>query len=144
LQRNVLSRLFNPVVLQRLDDAPTKYPHGEAMSLPDAFTWTQAAVFGDLADGRVSKANAIHRSLQQYYARMLARMLLAPEPSLPYDAQSLARTELVALAHDVQTARARRSLDLMTRSHLDALDAVVRDALTARTVVPVEKSAAPG
>ncbi len=143
LQRGVLSRMFNPVVLQRLDDAPAKYPHGEAMCLPDVFAWTQAAVFGDLSDGRIVEANEIHRALQQYYARMLAQMLLAPAPALPYDAQSLARTELVALAHDVQKARGMRSLDLMTRSHLDALDAVAHDALAARTVVPVQKAAAP-
>jgi hypothetical protein len=111
--------------------------------LPDVFAWTQAAVFGDLSDGRIVEANEIHRALQQYYARMLAQMLLAPAPALPYDAQALARTELVAVAHDVQKARGMRSLDLMTRSHLDALDAVAHDALAARTVVPVQKAAAP-
>ncbi|MBD5654708.1 MAG: zinc-dependent metalloprotease, partial [Candidatus Eremiobacteraeota bacterium] len=135
-QQRVLDELFDPVVLQRLADLPLKYAPGTTMSLTDVFAWTQKSIFGDIASGRIAKADEIHRSLQQSYARMLAQMLLAPAPETPYDARSLARAELVALSADVAKARSRRDFDLLTRAHIAALGAVATDALTARTVVP--------
>jgi hypothetical protein len=69
-------------------------------------------------------------------------MLLAPAPDTPFDAQSLARAELVELAGDVSKAKAHRNLDLLTRAHIDALAAVAQDALTARSVVPVTRAVA--
>jgi hypothetical protein len=139
-QKRILDQMFQPVVLQRLDDLSLKYAPGTTMSLSDVFTWTQKAVYGDLSDGRIANANEIHRSLQQSYARMLAHMVLAPDAGVPYDAQSLARAELSSLAGDIAKAETRAKLDLLTRAHLDALGAVARDALTARTVVPAAPS----
>jgi hypothetical protein len=78
----------------------------------------------------------IHRSLQQSYARMLAQMLLAPKPGTPYDAQSLARAELVAVRDQARAATARRGLDLLTKAHLEALQAIADQALSARMVIP--------
>jgi hypothetical protein len=137
LQQRVLSQMFNPIVLQRLDDLPLKYAPGTTMSLSDVFTWTQKAVFGDIATGGIANADEIHRSLQQSYARLLTKMVLSPPAETPYDAQSLARAELAALSSDLGKARAGNKLDLLTQAHLDALGAVARDALNARTVIPV-------
>jgi hypothetical protein len=137
LQQRILSELFDPVVLQRLDDLPLKYKPGTTMSLSDAFAWTQKSIFGDLSDGRIATANEIHRSLQLSYARMLAQMLLAPATGTPDDARSLARAELTELSRDVAKARANRKLDPLTAAHVVSLGVVARDALTARTVVPV-------
>ena len=78
----------------------------------------------------------VHRSLQQWYARMLAQMLLAPRPGTPYDAQSLARAELVAVRDDSRAARGRSGLDDLTRAHLAALESVADQALSARMVIP--------
>jgi hypothetical protein len=141
-QQRALAQIFDPVVLQRLDDLSLKYARGQCMSLSDAFAWTQHAIFADLTDGRIAGAGEIHRSLQQSYARLLANMILAPAPGTPFDAQSLARAELVNLSHDVSKARAHPNLDLLSRAHIDALAAVAQDALTARTVVPVTKAGA--
>jgi len=143
LQQRTLQAIFNPVVLQRLDDMPLKYAPGVAMSLEDAFTWTQRSVYGDLRSGRVASSGPIHRSLQQWYAHQLAQMLLAPARGTPYDAQSLARAELETLRSDVAAARVKRGLDMMTRAHLEALAAVADQALTAHTVVPA-MAPAPG
>ena len=115
-QQRTLTSMFAPALLQRLDDLPLKYGSGTSMTLSDAFTWTQQSVFGDLRNGLVANAGPIHRSLQQWYARKLAELLLAPKPGTPFDAQSLARAELVALRGDVKTARGKRGLNAMTRS----------------------------
>jgi hypothetical protein len=144
IQQSALQMMFQPVLLQRLDDSSLKYAPGTAMSLSDLFVWTQSAIFGDLRSGRGWRAGEIRRGLQQRYARMLAQMLLAPEPGTPYDAQSLARAELVALAADVRAAHGNPNLDLMTRAHLNALLAVADQALGARTVVPIPAPASSG
>jgi hypothetical protein len=136
LQQRTLAAIFSPALLQRLDDLSLKYAPGTTMSIEDAFAWTQTSVFGDLRTGRVASAGPIHRSLQQWYARMLAQRLLAPLPGTPYDAQSLARAELVSLRADAKAARAKARLDAITRAHLDALGDVADQALSARTVIP--------
>jgi hypothetical protein len=141
LQNRALAAMFNPVLLQRLDDLSMKYSAGTTMSLGDAFDWTQRSVFGDLNDGHVASAGEIHRSLQQSYARMLAQIILAPKPGTPYDAQSLARAALVSLRGDIRAARTHRGLDSMTQAHLAALDAVADQALSARIVVPLAPQA---
>jgi hypothetical protein len=63
-------------------------------------------------------------------------MLLAPKPGTPYDAQSLARAELVAVRDQARAATARRGLDLLTKAHLEALQAIADQALSARMVIP--------
>jgi hypothetical protein len=82
----------------------------------------------------------VHRNLQQWYARVLARLVLAPDPATPYDAQSLARAELVTLRAELVRAEAARSGDALVRAHLAALRNVADQALNARTVLPVSPS----
>ena len=135
LQGRLLGQLFAPVVLQRLDDLSLKYAPGATMTLTDLFAWTHRSVFGDLAS-----SSEVHRNLQQWYARVLARLVLAPDPATPYDAQSLARAELVTLRAELVRAEAARSGDALVRAHLAALRNVADQALNARTVLPVSPS----
>jgi hypothetical protein len=131
LQSFTLTRLFQPTMLQRLDDLSLKYPAGSTMGLADLFAWTQDAVFRDLRTGAGS--NEIHRSVQQWYAHKLAQIILAPMPGTPYDAQSLARAELVDLQSELQSARGG---DALTAAHLASLRAIVNQALDARITLP--------
>jgi hypothetical protein len=135
-QTQTLGLFFNPTTLQRLDDASLKYKPGQAMSLTDLFAWTHHAVFGDLTDGAVASAGEIHRNLQQWYARKLAQLVLSPAKGTPYDAQSLARADLVALQGEIAHARHAYALDALAQAHLASLAAVVGGALSAKTVLP--------
>jgi hypothetical protein len=135
LQNQALGSMFAPLVLQRLDDLPTKNRPGATMTLADLFTWTQRAVFAGLA-ASPAQATQIERNLQRRYARLLGTMVTAPAPGTPLDAQALARYELVALAGDVRRAEARTGSDLQTRAHLAALRTDIDRALDARTALP--------
>jgi len=126
--------MFSPLVLERLADLPTKAKPGETMTLADLFTWTQDSVFGDIENGRPSSSD-VHHNLQRRYARLLGKMATTPAAGTPYDAQALARHELVALHGQIQTALARKS-DLETQAHLEALDTDVTRALEAKVVIP--------
>ena len=131
LQSFTLTRLFQPAMLQRLDDLSLKYPQGSTMSLSDLFAWTQDAVYRDLRNGGGS--NEVHRSVQQWYARKLSQLVLKPADGTPYDAQSLARAELVNLQGTLQSAR---GADTLTAAHIASLKAIVNQTLDARIVVP--------
>jgi hypothetical protein len=134
LQNGALNYLFSPLVLQRLADLPTKYSAGKTMTLADLFTWTQAAIFADLIDGKPA-GTQVHRNLQRRYSRMLARMITTPLPGTPYDAEALAHHELLSLAGELRSNLNRSSLDLQTRAHLEAIQVDVTRALDARQVV---------
>jgi len=135
IQNQELGIMFQPAMLQRLDDLSLKARSGQTMSLADLFAWTQASVFGDLR-GRLTSIPLIHRSEQQTYAAMLGALLLSPAPGTPYDAQALARAELTNLQSELHSALGSSKLDTMTRAHLEDLQVRVSRTLDARTVVP--------
>ncbi len=65
---------------------------------------------------------------------MLERLATAPLPGTPYDAQALARHELVSLGRAVRRSLAKPNLDLQTRAHLEALGDEVKHALDTHNV----------
>ncbi len=135
---NQLTTMFQPLMLERLDDLSLKAKPGATMSLADLFDWTQRSLYSDLSNPKLQSIGEVHRALQQWYARKLAQVWLAPAPGTPYDAQSLARAKLVAVRDDVKTALGRPSLDELTRAHLQSLQDVVSRALETRQVVPAQ------
>lgn len=138
IQQQELARMFQPLMLERINDLELKAPRGTTMSLTDLFDWTQAAIYGDLKDPKLRSIGQIHRAEQQWYARLLARLWLSPGPNTPYDAQSLARDRLVRLRQDVKSALARGHLDAMTRAHLQSLQDAVARPLDARQLIPAK------
>jgi hypothetical protein len=135
-QNGELQTIFQPLMLQRIDDLVTKAKPGQTMSLADLFSWTQSSVFGDLRPGRVGPIPLIHRNLQQNYVTLLSGLLLTPQAGTPFDAQSLARSELTSLQGDLRSALASTRLDATTRAHLEYLQVRVSRTLDARTVIP--------
>ncbi len=133
-----LATMFQPLMFDRLNDLSLKAKPGATMSLTDLFNWTQTSLYGDLRDPKLRTIGEVHRALQQWYARKLGQIWLAPEPGTPYDAQSLARASLVALRGSLKTALSRPGLDQLTRAHLESLADVVTQALDARQVIPTK------
>ncbi|HXW50414.1 MAG TPA: zinc-dependent metalloprotease, partial [Candidatus Acidoferrales bacterium] len=136
LAEQQLARMFQPLMLERVDDLALKAKPGSTMSLTDLFDWTQRSLFGDLHDPKLQTIGEVHRAIQQWYARKLVQIWLAPDPGTPYDGQSMARAELVDLQGTLAGALGRSGLDEVTRAHLASLQDVVTRALTARQMVP--------
>jgi hypothetical protein len=135
MQLRALSYMYAPLVLSRLADLPSKAQPGETMTIADLFAWSQASIFGDIADGRVAQATNVHRNLQRRYATMLRTLALEPPRGTPYDAQALARFELKALDRYLALAESKPGLDLQTRAHLGALHDDVSRTLKAQRVI---------
>jgi uncharacterized protein DUF4953/uncharacterized protein DUF5117/uncharacterized protein DUF5118 len=134
-QDQSLSEFFAPLTLQRIDDLQTKYGPGKTMTIADLFDWAQASIYGDVANGRAASDGVVLRNLQARYARRLGALWTSPAPGTPDDARALARLKLEDLRHDVHGALGRSGLDEVTRAHLEELDAIASQALSAQAVV---------
>ena len=135
-QATLLETIYQPTMLQRLDDLAMKSKPGQTMSLTDLFDWSQHGIFGDLRLSNYAPTQ-VRRNLQQWYTQQLIELWLRPDPTTPYDAQSLARAKLVQEQSDVRYALRSSKLDELTRAHLDNLDQLISRALDTRNVLPL-------
>ncbi len=131
VQNQVLSELFAPLTLQRIDDLQTKYSPGATMSLTNLFDWARGSIFGDLTGG-INSAGPIRRNLQVNYAKRLSDMWVNPAPGTPADAQALARIQLQQLRQLAAQGLQSSGLSELTRAHLGALAAIAQQALDAK------------
>jgi hypothetical protein len=134
-QDQALSEFFAPLTLQRIDQLQTKYGSGSTMTIADLFDWAQASIYGDISNGRASADGVVLRNLQSRYARRLGALWTAPAAGVPDDARALARMKLADLRGDVHSALGKSGLDELTRAHLEELDAIAAQALTAQAVM---------
>lgn len=134
-QDRVLSELFAPLTLQRIDELSTKYAPGTTMTLADLFDWTRAGIYGDLQSGTIARAGVVRRNVQMSFAKRLSQLWTAPTAGTPPDAQALARRQLSYLEHAAAGAL-NGKLDELTRSHVEALQAIAKQGLEAKASLP--------
>lgn len=135
-QMLTMARMFAPVTLQRLDDMQYKYGVGKTMDLADLFTWMQSAVYNDVSHPKGGNIPLVRRNLQRNYASILSQLAAQASPSIPSDAQALARYELKALDGQIQTSLRANQLDLITKAHLASLDDDIQRTLHSQAVIP--------
>ena len=137
-QLAVLARLYAPVTLARLDDMDLKYRPGTTMDLADLFSWMQKAIYSDAASG--NPIPFVRRNLQRNYTALLSKLANAPMRGTPTDAQALARYQLESLRDTIGSALRRGGSDMLTRAHLEAMQADVERTLNAHYVITMEGS----
>jgi hypothetical protein len=113
------------------------------MTLTDLFDWTRAGIFGDLQDGTIARAGVVRRNVQIRFAKRLSQLWTAPADGTPPDAQALARLQLSYLEHAAAKALGG-NLDELTRSHVEALQAVAKQGLEAKASIPAPVPPRPG
>ena len=134
-QDSALHELFAPLTMSRIDDLQTKYGPGKTMTITDLFDWAQNAIYGDIANGRASDDGVVMRNLQASYAKRLGALWTSPQEGTPDDARALARLELEVLRSDCRSGLNKPGLDELTRAHLEELDAIAGQALSAQAVI---------
>jgi hypothetical protein len=122
----VIDYLFQPLVLQRIDDNPSE-SNAPTMSIADLFDWLHAGVFGDLHAATIP---LVSRNLQAQYVQRLASLAQTPAKGTPSDAQALAQAELMRIQRDASAAMHGKH-NSVTQAHLAAL---VRSAEAATKV----------
>ncbi|HET9095946.1 MAG TPA: zinc-dependent metalloprotease, partial [Candidatus Baltobacteraceae bacterium] len=115
-QMRVIDYLFQPIVLQRIDENPQESATA-TMSIADLFDWLHAAVFEGLGANDVP---LVRRNLQSEYLNKLVEVANTPAKDTPADAQALARAQLQRIAHDARQAQRARH-DAVTSAHLSEL-----------------------
>jgi hypothetical protein len=115
-QLKAVDYLFNPIVLQRIDENPAESTR-PTMTIANLFDWLHAGIFDDLHETTIP---LVSRNLQSEYVGRLAVLAVAPPKGTPPDAQALASAELSRIARDAETALTGNH-DSVTRAHLAAL-----------------------
>lgn len=133
-QAATLAELFSPLRLQRLDDMTMKYGEGKTMTLADLFDWSRSTILGGISSG-AKHDGVVRRNLQTAYVKMLADMWTNPKPGTPSDAQALARLELTDVRHAAAAGSQSPGLDEMSRAHLQSLEAIADQALSAHASI---------
>ena len=131
LQRQVLDRLFHPVLLSRVQDSEVKVSSpAQAFTLGELFTGIQDSIWAETkAPGATLEINSYRRSLQREHLRKMIGMVLR-EAAVPEDARTLSRHQLVTLRTQLQNALARPGVkSLEVRAHLSESIARIDEAL---------------
>jgi hypothetical protein len=158
LQRGVLSRLYHPVTLARIQDNELRFAAGEQrFTLADLFTGLRGAIWSEL-EGSPARISSLRRNLQREHTNQLIRLVLRPAPSQasggdgpfgggapqaaprpPEDATTLARASLVQIQSRIRrTLAAGTVTDTTTRAHLEETQQRISAALAAQMAKSVE------
>ena len=129
IQDGVISHMFSPIVLQRVDENGLLAAGRATMTIDDLFNWMHASVYGELSRKGLTTISLLRRNLQQRYERTLISLVRSPAEGTPDDAQALARADLSRVADEARSALASHSLDTVTRAHLSLLAARAQSAL---------------
>ena len=135
LQRALLDRLFNPIVLARMQDAEVKYANPrDAFTMADMFEGVQEAVWSELKPGApAGTINSFRRAAQREHLRRLINLVLRPNPATPEDAATLARYNLTQIRGRIQQALGSGpAMNTTTRAHLQESAARIDEALRAQ------------
>ncbi len=156
-QAAVLSRLYHPVTLARIQDNELRFAANEKpFTMADMFKGLDAAIWSEL-DAPSVKISSLRRNLQREQLRQLIRILMrtapptpppspvgivipaSPIPRPPEDATTLARASLVSMqARARQALASGRVTDPTTKAHLDETQARIDAALKAQMDKPLE------
>jgi len=129
IQNEALDKVYDPLILSRLQDLEVKYPVGaERFTMAELFAGIRTAVWAELAGP--GEVNSFRRSLQRAHVDRLIKLVVNPPNNAPEDASTLARADLVTLNGKIQGAL-HRGHDALTRAHLEETQARIQAALDA-------------
>jgi len=155
LQRNVLNRLYHPILLARVQDNELRFaPNERPFAMLDLFKGLDSAIWSELDAGSV-KISSLRRNLQREQLKRLIRLVLRPAPpppaaapsvlpvpptpQPPEDATTLARASLVSIRAKIHQALvAGKVTDPTTTAHLEETQARIDAALQAQLQKPLE------
>ena len=134
LQRQVLDRIFLPMVLSRIQDSELRVaPPVEPFTLGLLFTEIQDSIWAETKSPALSvNINSHRRSLQREHLRKMIGMVLR-DAAVPEDARTLSRQSLVSLRGQLQRTVSKPGLKTSSevRAHLNESIARIDEALKA-------------
>ncbi|MBD3232856.1 MAG: DUF5117 domain-containing protein [candidate division Zixibacteria bacterium] len=131
IQQNALNQLYNPIRLQRLIDIPLYYDAEEyAFTIEELFSGVRGMIWSEVEIAK--DVNSFRRNLQRAHLNRIVDIVLGKNKLYPEDARTLAWVDLRELKHGIKSALNSRSIDTMTRGHLEESLARIDAALEAK------------
>lgn len=131
IQASALFRLYDPILLQRLEDNEVKFSEGEeAFTMAELFETLRTSIWQELASG--SNINSYKRELQRIHLYILTQILIQSPSMVPHDAVTLARADMVELKNEIENRLNTGNLDTYTNAHLEETKAKIDAVLKAQ------------
>jgi hypothetical protein len=128
IQETALSRLYAPVLLNRLVENVNRFKPGEEpYTMHEMFADIRSSIWGD--GGMPEATNSFARQMQMSHLARIINIFLSPTLEFPPDARTLASNDLDLIESIAQKARASSALDEMSRAHFKDVE---RQILAAR------------
>jgi hypothetical protein len=135
LQASALFRLYDPLILQRLQDNEIRFPKGEKpFTMAEMFESLRNSIWKEVADG--THINSFRRELQRMHLYILSRILIYEPTIVPHDAVTLARYDFETMKAQIEQRLAQNSGDLYSIAHLKEVQAKIDAALNAQIQKP--------
>ena len=116
VQEGALSRLYAPVLLQRLVNNEARYADGaERYTMYDMFTDVRRAIWSEIV--KPESVNSFRRQLQLGHLQRIVNIYLSAPAKYPGDARTLAANDLVILEDAAKKALRSGAIDNMTQAH---------------------------
>jgi len=117
IQSRALSRMYDPLVLQRMLDLPLLYEKGEEpFTMAEMFQQTRYAIWEEVYEQ--VNVDSMRRNLQRTHLNIICGIALG-YGGVPPDAASMAHADLVALRGQIAAALRKGGQDAMTQAHLE-------------------------
>ena len=131
IQRQPLHRLYDPLLLSRVQDLELRYEERDPFTMPELFAELRQAIWAELETG--SSIDSFRRNLQRAHLDKLVGLLVDPSAGGPEDARALARVDLKEIAAGINALLDSPSptLDAYSQAHLDETRALIAAALAA-------------
>lgn len=131
IQASALFRLYDPLILQRLQDNEIRFPKGkEIFTMAEMFSSIREAIWQELDSG--SNINSFKRELQRMHLYVLNTILLKSPLMMPHDATTLARSDLINLQTKIDQKLKDDRLDIYTVTHLQETQSKILAILQAQ------------
>ncbi|MDX1463759.1 MAG: zinc-dependent metalloprotease, partial [Marinirhabdus sp.] len=131
IQAMTLFRLYDPLVLARIQDNEIRFPKGQQpFTMAELFLAVQDAVWQEL--NRRENINSFRRELQRIHLYALDEIVLRSPFGFPRDALILARADLVKIKAEIDQCLGAAQLDAYTKAHLEESAAKIEAVLSAQ------------
>ena len=134
IQSMALYRIFDPVVIQRMQDNEIRFNHGEEkFTLNELFNTITTIIWKELEIKH--DVNSFRRTIQKEHLQILTYIMLDKKNQFPNDATALARKNLNKIITKLQFSINNDKLDEYTNSHYIECIHSIESAYEARTTL---------
>ena len=131
LQASALFRLYDPLILQRLQDNEIRFPRGETpFTMAEMFEGLRSSIWQEVWEA--TNINSFRRELQRMHLFILSRILINEPSIVPHDAITLARYDLETLQAQIEQRLSQDTGDIYSIAHLREVQAKINAVLNAQ------------